>query len=140
MTDNNPYSAPITVTPIGDADESNVTDSATSLGLIARETFIAWEKLRLIYNGVLFLFTAATVTFFHPELWGLGKFWMLAMFGAIFANLCYFAGPIVDTYVSWLGFRSKAFRQTLFWLGALTGSFLAFVSIAALSFSFMNLD
>jgi hypothetical protein len=48
----------------------------------------------------------------------------------VVANLCYFAGPIVETYIVWLGFRAAWVRIVLFVLGTLFSCILAFATVA----------
>ena len=122
----NPYSAP-------QADDSSKVDRQDvsppdSLGKIGKRVFLAWEKLRLAYIGILVTFT---ILIGLPQLGQLG-FWVLAIFGGIVANLCYFLGPIVETYVTWLGFRSLAVRWTMFVLGTLFTMASAAVTILSL--------
>ncbi|NND95703.1 MAG: hypothetical protein HKN47_00070, partial [Pirellulaceae bacterium] len=44
--------------------------------------------------------------------------------GAVGANLCFFAGPAIETYVSWLGYRRRWVRIVLFVSGTLFASLL----------------
>ena len=57
---------------------------------------------------------------------------MLIAEGAIVANICYFAGPIVETYVRWLGYDGKWVRWFLFVGGTSLTAVLAFASLASL--------
>lgn len=41
------------------------------------------------------------------------------VFGAVVANVLYFAGPIVDTYIRWLGYKHSWPRWTMFVGGTL---------------------
>ena len=111
--DANPYTSPQADTVISSSDSENVVEP--TLLQIAKRVFLDWEKMRLIYIGVLVAFTLLVG---FSEL-GNPVFWGVSIVGAIIANLCYFLGPIVDTYVSWLGFRSVALRWTMFVLGTL---------------------
>ncbi len=54
--------------------------------------------------------------------------------GAIVANLCYFAGPIIETYVRWLGYDRKWVRWFLFVGGTVLTGMLA---IATMAFMFL---
>ena len=111
--DTNPYTTPQADTVVPRDNGDDVVER--TLGKIAKRVFLDWEKMRLAYVGILVAFTLLLG-------WSdLGKpiFWGTSIFGAIIANLCYFLGPIVDTYVSWLGFRSLALRWIMFTLGTL---------------------
>jgi hypothetical protein len=121
MSDN-PYVPP--------ASENLLTEQPSiapqSLGEIARITFLVWEKLRLVYVSVLaaeVLFMAAT----HPDSYRrqIVDFWLIVAFCAVIANLCYFAGPVTETYVTWLGYRGGWLRIVLFVLGTLFACALA---------------
>ncbi|REJ89226.1 MAG: hypothetical protein DWQ35_18565 [Planctomycetota bacterium] len=108
--------------------------SAADFSTVARSTFLAWEKMRILFNAILVVISLATAALMGPSSFQLFKFWGLAIFGAIVANLCYFAGPLLDTYVSWLGYPSRRLRWLLFAAGAFVGSLLAMVSIFAVLF------
>ena len=122
MTDN-PYSSPLAETP-----SKEVADK--DLGTIARETFLAWEKLRIPFNGILISLTLAMgAGHLH-----LIEFWGTAIAGGLFVNACYFAGPIVETYVTWLGYRGRRLRYGLFVLGTLFTSAVAAVVMIGMKF------
>ncbi len=100
--------------------------SEPSLGQIAKPVFIAWEKLRVVYVAVVGLFV---VLLTGPQLLKLHTFVTIAG-EAILANLCFFAGPCLETYVRWLGYRGRVVRWFLFILGTLFTLFLALMSLA----------
>ncbi len=106
----NPYNAPQAAVAVEVADVQ-----ATTLGQIAKRVFLDWEKMRLAYIGILGVFT---LLMGWPHLGSL-EFWAISIFGGIVANGCYFLGPIVETYVTWLGFRSLALRWVMFALGTM---------------------
>jgi len=95
---------------------------------IAKSVFLAWEKLRLAYLAVL---AAATL----PLVWLCGAPWPAAikvlLEGAVAANVLYFAGPALETYVCWLGVRGTWLRWVLFLGGTLRSLVLAGVVITA---------
>ncbi len=72
--------------------------SEPSLGQIAKPVFIAWEKLRVVYVAVVGPFCRSVT---GPQLLKLHTFVTIAG-EAILANLCFFAGPCLETYVRWL--------------------------------------
>lgn len=81
--------------------------------------FIKWEKLRIVYNLVLLI----TVVGFNTMSMGISvltPFLLITwVFGAILANFCFLAGPIIESYVSWLGLRSNIVTAILFMGGLL---------------------
>ena len=81
-----------------------------------KPVFLKWEKLRILYNFILFVVTV---------LWYAGAFsWgrsyldpvllLSLLVGAVLANLCFLAGPIAEAYIAWLGWRSTLVTITLF--------------------------
>jgi len=116
----NPYSAPLASEPA----VKIANRESDSLNAVARRTFLAWEKLRLIYNAILVVVTTL-VCVFEPILVSAFDFWLYLVPEAIVANLCYFCAPVVETYVSWLGFRLRWLRATLFVVGTLLACVLA---------------
>lgn len=86
-----------------------------------RQIFIAWEKLRIVYIGVLAIPTILIlISVLNGGRRPFGVVAFNAIVGAVTANLCYFAGPAVESYANWLGMRSTMWlRVTLFVLGTL---------------------
>ncbi|GAB5406041.1 MAG: hypothetical protein Aurels2KO_42720 [Aureliella sp.] len=128
MTEN-PFRASPQVVEAGQAVATAGRGARQEFFEIARETFWAWEKLRVAYLLVLGL----------PCLLGmlmLGLFTPGAIVGLVFcglfANACYFAGPIVETYVRWLGYSGMLLRWVLFVGGTMLTAILALVAIRAL--------
>lgn len=115
----NPYAA--TNTANAAIPEDTLGEDRSLLG-IARNVFLAWEKLRIIYLGILTLFT-----FFLVGFSGLLNYSvvMSIVFGAFFANVLYFAGPVIDTYIRWLGYRSSWPRWVMFVCGTILSLLLA---------------
>lgn len=127
MTSDNPYAS-----PVSQAIEEALPDAAShALGRIARATFLAWEKLRLVYVGILAGVTLLLGGLGGPALLSSFSFWANVVEGAIVANLCFFAGPIVETYVTWLGFRAKWLRISMFTLGTLVSCALVFFVVVS---------
>ncbi|MFN7875851.1 MAG: hypothetical protein ACK5PB_11070 [Pirellula sp.] len=87
-----------------------------SLLSIARGVFLVWEKLRVIYLVILSLLTISLVGF--SGVFDLPLVQSI-VFGAVVANVLYFAGPIVDTYIRWLGYKHSWPRWTMFVGGTL---------------------
>jgi hypothetical protein len=114
----NPYSSPSLETPSFDATPS----AATNLTLvdIVKTTFLAWERLRIAYVLLLGLLTVVLV---GPQPIHVAIVIVIAG-GAVLANLCYFAGPILESYVRWLGYQGKGLRWFLFIGGTLLTAIL----------------
>lgn len=115
----NPYAAR---SDLG-VSKSNVPGQADDTLLsIARGVFLVWEKLRIIYLGILSLLTMSLVGFSGAFDLALVQ---SIVFGAVVANALYFAGPIVDTYIRWLGYTHPWPRWAMFVCGTLLSMVLA---------------
>ncbi|TWT84572.1 hypothetical protein CA13_60520 [Planctomycetes bacterium CA13] len=120
----NPYSTP-TSEPAAESVDGSISASR-SLGDIARSTFLAWEKLRVVFIVLLGLLTVLLAGRSLMRL----RILLLIVEGAIAANVCYFAGPIIETYVRWLGYDGKWVRWFLFVGGTLLTAILAIAALA----------
>lgn len=84
-----------------------------------RPIILKWEKLRILYNVILALILILSAGpamgwhFFHPVVL------LIWLIGAVLANLCFLTGPLVESYIAWLGFRSRAVTAVLFVVGVL---------------------
>lgn len=95
----------------------------------ARPIFLRWEKLRLLYNlivGVVGLLAIAphVIDRINPDfLPGPAMPPLLLVLGmasyALAANVCYFVGPALETYLAWLGLKIRHLTAALFVAGAL---------------------
>lgn len=96
--------------------------------------FIAWERLRVVYVVLLGVFTIVLaipgVIYNGSQLLTFRGLIMIAE-GAIVANVCFFAGPILETYVRWLGYDRKWVRWFLFAGGTVLTAILALISLAS---------
>lgn len=126
MKSDNPYSAPLE-TPHPIAADSK---PGRSFGEIARATFLAWEKLRVFYVMALVVGTCLGAAFEFPSDWA--ELILVIFAGAITANVAYFAGPIIETYVTWLGYRGTWLRKSLFVAGTLFAFMLSVGTVATL--------
>lgn len=127
----NPYSSPaVEPFPITAATLSPPTSSQT-LAAIAKSTFLAWEQLRILYIVVLGLITLLSLGMDMAIITELRTILLIAE-GALLANFCYFAGPVVETYVRWLGYNRKWVRWFLFVGGTTLTAILAIASIISL--------
>ena len=131
MSTENPYTAPT------DAPLPVETSNERSLMEIAKSTFLAWEKLRIFYIAILAIFCIVCILVVSSvqanTMAGLSRSWVELLFaligGAVFANVCFFAGPIVETYAYWLGASAGWLRISLFAIGTIFTSVLAYLSI-----------
>ena len=111
----NPYAG-----PLAEADTAPV---AVDFAEIIRY----WEKGRIVYNGVLTLFTLL-FTFAGSHFFDL-RYWLSIMVGAVVANTCYFFGPVIEGYGRYFGVWKPYFSRLLFAAGLIFASLLAFLSI-----------
>ena len=118
MTEN-PYSSPTTTTF---TDSSAPKSSERSLLTIARTVFLAWEKLRIVYVIIL-----SVVTLMLTGVTGFSNWQVLRLIieGAVVANVAYFAGPTIETYIQWLGYERMWPRWLMFGSGTLLSIVLA---------------
>ena len=123
----NPYVAPESISASAEDVEARQPEP---FSVRARSIFLAWERLRLIYNGVLVFVVLLLAIQSSASVLLDPRFWGTALAGAVMANVCFFAGPVVETYVSWLGFRSTALRTILFVLGTALACILAVTVMA----------
>lgn len=124
MTDN-----PYTVTAATQsAPTASRDDHDQSLLAIARRVFLAWEKLRIAYIIILALITVAIT-----GVAGIFNLRLIAFigFGAVVANIAYFTGPVIETYVRWLGYNRAWPRWFMFLSGTLLSAILAVGWLAA---------
>ena len=92
-----------------------------------RDVFVRWEKLRILYNLIVGLVGAVGVADAVLDLAGMLEHSTEVMKAPVLvvgivcygigANVCYFLGPIIESYVRWLGLRVRHVTQTLFIVG-----------------------
>ncbi len=124
---------------INDAPSSTADDGlnappppTSSTAEMLRSTFFLWEQLRLIYNLVLVVVVVTVTAWNDPSKFLLPHFWGLVIPGAVVANLCFFAGPVADSYLRWLGLRHESVTAGIFTLGTLLAIVLAIFSVTVL--------
>ncbi len=120
MSDN-PYAAVQVGLTTGPSDATS-----NSILSIARRVFLAWEKLRIAFIGIL---AVPTILMLAASSQVNLSLFILIGFGAVVANVCYMAGPIFETYMQWLGIRTLWLRATLFAAGTLFTAVAAIISI-----------
>ena len=97
-------------------------EEAPSIRLVeatAMEVFFAWEKLRLVFNGLLVTIAVAMMIHklaFSPLIAILGAY------PALLANLGFSLGPIAEGYLCWFGMQRSAARWCVFGLGSLVAA------------------
>lgn len=105
MTDN-PYSSPRIDERIGQQPLAVLPTGPVFA--LAKPGFIAWAQLRIVYIVLLGMFTiilaVSRVFTIGPKLFTIRGLGMIAV-GTVVVNVCYFAGPIVETHVRWLGYK-----------------------------------
>ncbi len=129
--DGNPYSVPSgEVLPPSTLTSDSDNASSNSFAATAREIFLAWEKLRLFYVGVLAVVTLALGAMIPNGGMASARFWIVVVEGAIFSNVCFFAGPIVETYLAWLDQRPNWLRIAMFLAGTTVSILIVLVVLA----------
>lgn len=106
----------------GAAQTSNDIAPAPTL----KQVFFAWEKLRVLYVLAL---AAVTLSSIPLEAMKRIDVWVAVAVLAVAANACYFAGPIAETYLCWLGLRRNLVRSALFIAGTLFAGLLAYAML-----------
>ncbi len=121
-TDDNPYRSP-RVTQV----ESGAAAGDTAAGRFAElgRVMVTWEKLRVLYN-LMGAVPTLLIAFWLPV--SLKRLLLVALF----ANMCFCLGPLVDGYLTWFGIRHPAVTWILFVLGTLTMLLLALGYVGSL--------
>jgi hypothetical protein len=105
----------------------DVPPIAKGSGPSAAEVFIAWERLRLLYNGLLVAWTL----FLGRDKLGNPSFQEMLIVGAIVANLGFCLGVTAEGYLALLGLPRRPARWFLFVVGTLTALLAAAIHIAS---------
>lgn len=93
------------------------------------EALKKWERLRLLYNAILIPIVVAVTLVFRTGLLGDFAYWEAVIFGGIASNVCFCIGPVLETYLVWIGANARTARG---WLFALGTGFTALVAFAAI--------
>lgn len=91
-----------------------------------KQVFFAWEKLRVLYVLALAVVTLSSIP---PEAMKRLDVWIAVAVLAVAANVCYFAGPIAEMYLCWLGLRRTIVRAALFLGGTVFAGLLAYAML-----------
>jgi len=95
----------------------------------AREVFLAWEGLRIVFNGVLGFLTVTLAAAFGVaadfDLWS-----EVAVAGFV-ANVCFCAGPCAEGYLSMVRLDRRFARGLIFAAGLSLTSLGVLAAVAA---------
>jgi len=97
----------------------------------ARAVFLAWERLRLVYNAALGAVVLACAAGDLSD----REFRSFLLRDAVAANLCFCFGPVAEGYLALVGVGRRAARYLVFVPGLLLGCFFALVAL-----TFRNFD
>ena len=97
--------------------------------------FRSWEFLRIVYNAILFVLSILMIWDLWPKVLVIPVL-MNATLAAIAANICFFLGPITESYLNWLGWKPKKLRSVLFVLGMILSATIVICIIGAMHFQF----
>lgn len=92
----------------------------------ADDVFKRWEQLRIVYNVILGLGMIPFLKQFLDQ----PQFTMEVLAGAVGANACYCAGPVVEGYAAMLGLPRRPTRWVIFAGGVLIALALEIICIA----------
>ena len=79
----------------------------------AEDRFRAWERFRIVFNLVLVMGTIPSLSRSISE----PRFTKCVLLGAVFANICFCAGPTVEGYARLIGLSRIPIRWRVFLLG-----------------------
>lgn len=99
-----------------------------------KKLVIAWEKLRILYNGIMLLSGIITLSvLIHSYREEAFNIITLAFGFAIIANLCFFAGPVCEVYLR--AFRNVSNEHSLRWTLLTLGCLVSLLPAIALFIS-----
>lgn len=97
------------------------------------EAFVGWEKMRILYNLILATVALILVLVVDPKLLlDVDALEKMAM-AAVGANVCFFAGHLVDCYATWLFGPLPWLRPLVFFVGTLGSLLLVLFVVLALA-------
>ena len=100
----------------------------------ARDVFLKWEKLRLIYNADLLIVAVILIAATVRSRVILFLVLFQCVLGCVAANVLYFAGPGLEAYLNWLGFQRRWVTLLLFIAGMGLSMLLAAASLMVVVF------
>lgn len=95
----------------------------------ARDVFLAWEKLRLVFNAALVLATVLALWLGPPHGRVDGRLLVLLGTRAVLVNIAFCVGPVLESAFAWAGTPRTAVRLVLFTPGCLFAIGAAFSEI-----------
>ena len=110
---------------------------ATLPGTLSRWTeigqaFDEWERLRVAFYGVIGIVAFVTLLAIEPSMLVRPDSLSEMAMGAVAANICFFAGHLVDCYATWLFGRLRWIRPVVFGLGTLGSVLLTIGAVIAI--------
>ena len=94
-----------------------------------RETFLAWERLRVVYVLTLGGLCGTLALLCGPGTYADPAFWLDCVVAGLAANVAFFAGPVGESYAGWLGVPRRPVRFALFGAGLAFSALLAAVCV-----------
>lgn len=96
---------------------------------------LSWEKLRLVYNGLLVVESLVLIFVLEMYEWAPPFFFLVGLpVLAVGANICFTLGPAVECYLFFLGFHRPWMRSALFVPGTVFAMFLALMTLGGMAF------
>ena len=111
--------------PFAEPDQKPPSDDES-----ARTAFLAWEGLRLVYNGVL---VVMVVVYGWPHL-AERQFLRTLAWCFLWANLCFCTGPVAEGYLVLVGVDRHLARFTVFVPGLMLGCGLTLFAVGFWNF------
>jgi hypothetical protein len=96
----------------------------------AREVFLAWERLRLLYNVALAGLVVVLCTAVFD--WSAFKVEDILVF-AFLANVCFCVGPWVEGWMAMAGFDRAGSRGFVFGVGLVVAAALTYLAIISMT-------
>lgn len=106
-------------------DEALMIPDAPAGPETARDVFLAWERLRLVYNGLLGLEVLAV----KPAVLADHTQWGYLVGSALGANVCFCAGAAAEGYLDLLGVPRRIGRWLAFGLGCVLAAGVTLASL-----------
>jgi len=79
-----------------------------------KSIFRGWERLRPVYIGLVAIATLVFAFLIDDNFYEQPRIWLMFIEGAIIANLAYFGGPVLESYLAWLGRCPHWYRVVAF--------------------------
>ncbi len=109
-----------TTKAVGMSEEWPIDEAA----MVAR-----WERLRIIYNAILTVEVLVISLPMFRMTWAHRGFLVELILGAVGANLCYCAGPVINFYFHCANIRGRAVTTVLFVMGTAVAMLLTLLYV-----------